>query len=137
VTETSSFSFYDRLSRMMARVGQGRIRVSDVDGVEQPGRKFMRTVFDHEAGDVFTASNEPETHVYVVRMKTDQPNKETLRENFKAALTVGPEPGLPYEVRLLAQRDVGELFVEWIEDFEKELDVEWKREPQPGSQGAS
>jgi hypothetical protein len=133
VTETGSFSFYDRISRMLASAGQGRLQISGVDGVEEPGRKFMRTVFDHEAGDVFAALNEPENRVYVVRIKTDQPSPETLREDFKASLTQGPRPGLPYEVQLLAQYDVGELLVEWLEGFEKEMDVKWQRDPQPGS----
>jgi hypothetical protein len=135
VTETGTFPFYNPISLLMARRGmQAPLLISDVDGVEQPGRNFMRTVFDHEAGDVFTALNQPETHVYVVRMKTDQPSRETLRENFKASLAVGAEPGLPYEVRLLAAQDVGEVLRDWLEKFEEELEVEWKREPELGSQ---
>ena len=134
VIETDATTFYDKMSVIMARMRQGYLQTSEIEGIEGVGEEFMRTVFKQQAGDVCVAVNQPETEVCVVRIKTDRPSREELQRDFKEALTKGAPPGLPYEVQLLAAGDVGRFFRDWIQDFDKKMEVDWKRDPRPGSQ---
>jgi hypothetical protein len=134
VIETDAFRYFDPLSVGNAREGLGRLQVSTIDGVDGVGDDFMRTVFDHTAGDVCVTLNEPETTAYVVRLKTDRPNDEVLRDRFKISVTMNPRAQLPQEIQLLAARDVGRYFRSWLDEFDEEMEIDWKREPQLGSQ---
>lgn len=65
-------------------VFQGRALppLGNVEGVERPGNHFMETVFNLSPGGVGVALNNPQTVVYVVRLRSKTPSDAELRNSF-------------------------------------------------------
>jgi hypothetical protein len=118
----------------MATEGQGQLQTSEIEGVEGVGDDFMQAVFENTAGDVCVAVNQPRDTVCVVRVKTDRPSQEELRQKFKSSLTGGAQPGVPREVELLAAAEAFKYYASWLDGFDKQMQVDWKRNPLPGTE---
>jgi hypothetical protein len=120
VIETNEFSW---MSTGLSAAGMGQPGLSNIEGVEGGDNDFMKSVFALQVGEAGFAVNQPETMVYVVRIISDAPGDEELRQRFL-------ESGSSFEVQRIASAD-GQSFVrEWFEDMEKDMDVEWLRDPQ-------
>jgi hypothetical protein len=105
--------------------GAGAPYVSDVPGVDGPGFDFMETVFQLQPGEVGVAPNEPKTIAYLVRLEDETPGEEVLRDLFwQSGIQFNVQ--VQYVARLEQQRKI----FAWIEEFEKDWGLEWKRPPQ-------
>jgi hypothetical protein len=104
--------------------GGGAPYMSDVQGVESPGAAFMETVFGLPLGGVGVAPNDPKTIVYLVRLDDETPSDQVRRDLFW-------QTGIQFNVNLqyVAQMEQQRKIFAWIEEFEKEWALEWKRPP--------
>lgn len=93
-------------------VGGGELTVTEVDQVENPGEKFHQAVSLLEEGETGVATNQDESVVYVVQVERD-----TLIVPFQR---VGSDIN-----RLAMQNQTG-IFRDWLEDIDREYNVEWK-----------
>ena len=94
-------------------------RLSEVEGVDQPGPAFMQAVFALAAGAVGVASNEPQTIVYVVQLTEFPRSLDELRADFPR------EPPMRY--MSVANEDRNRLYAAWLSDLEKTAAVHWHR----------
>ena len=102
-------------------------RLSTIPGIRFAGNDFMKEVFSLDKGDIGVASDNPEKTVYLVYLKSEASDPDQLKENF---LRTGPS----FEVQNLAASEARNLLSEWYTEYEKELEVEWIREPMTDSQ---
>ena len=58
------------------------LRLSEIDGVAQPGPDFMQAVFSQQPGETTVARNHPQTHVYVIRTKMFLVTEQSLHNEF-------------------------------------------------------
>ncbi len=100
--------------------------VSRVPGIDYAGSEFMKAVFEQQVGGVGVAPDNPHKSVYLFTVKSEQPELEKLRDAFMRS-------GLTSGIAQLAQLENRELMSKWYQDFEKELGVEWVRDPRPDS----
>ena len=82
----------------------------------------MQAVFSLSSGEIGVAVNQPKTFVYVVRIASESPSEEVLREQFL-------QSGRSAEIRQIAVTEEQKLVRNWYEDLESQLNVEWHREP--------
>ncbi|MBI2481642.1 MAG: hypothetical protein HYV60_24255, partial [Planctomycetia bacterium] len=99
--------------------GAGAPTLSQVEGVEAAGNEFMRSVFSLKKGEVGIAVDQPEAMVYVVRIAAETPSDEMLREQFLAS-------GVTPEMSQIAFVEIEDVWQDWYNDLEKEMNVEWK-----------
>jgi hypothetical protein len=111
VLEPRGFSWLS-LGRGNVAFGGGQLDISEVEGVENPGEKFHQDISLLEQGEVGVATNQDESVVYVVQVERDSVENEFT--------TVGSE------VNQLAGRDRSIIFRDWMDDIEREFDVEWQ-----------
>ena len=104
-------------------VAGGQPRMSDPEGVSMAGEEFMNAVFSLEPGGTAVAFNEPRTVCYAIRMVSQEPGPEQLRERFVAAR------GDRQRTAMLEQGEMSRAFRETIEEMEKRRGLEWKRQP--------
>jgi hypothetical protein len=97
----------------------GAPTISRVENVDMAGTDFMRAVFRLKIGETGVAVNQPKTIVYVVRVASQSPSEEVLRERFL-------QSGANFEVAHLAQTEGSSVASDWIKDLEKQLEVEWR-----------
>ena len=121
VAETNPFTWMTR-GFLPVNMG-GSPTLSSVDQVEHAGMEFMRSVFKLKVGDVGTAVNQPKTVVYVVRVQSESPSEEALREQFL-------QTGNSSELQQIAFFDKMDVRRDWIESIRRELNVKWERQPQ-------
>jgi|GEM_PF-5169432 len=115
VSETNEFTW---MSGGATAMGQGRPRISYVDGVKFPGDDFMKAATKLNSGETAVATNYPESHVYVVYAKGVTGNDEDLRNLFW-------QEGLTPTVLMMARQDNMRAAAEWYINKEKELGVDW------------
>ena len=101
----------------------GPPRMSDPDGVSMPGEEFMRSVFSLEPNGTSVAFNEPQTVCYAIRMVSQEPSPEQLRERFATAR------GDRQRTAMLEQNDMTKSFRATIDQMQKRRGLEWKRQP--------
>jgi len=106
--------------------GMNRPELSVVPGIEFAGQDFMKGVFALSEGQAGTATNQPHSRVYAVKMMKLEPNEEELRDRFA-------ESGL-FETMSIASAQWQDSVREQRQQLDKEFDVSWQRPPQPGSQ---
>jgi hypothetical protein len=104
---------------LAAQLGQPRVRLSEVNGVNGAGMEFMRTVFELAPGQVGHALNASEDTVYLVRVVEQRPSEnqllsEFLKTNYQQYASV-------------AQNDNREFMVAWMTEMENEAGVQWER----------
>lgn len=94
-------------------------RISQVEGVTNPGDAFMETVFKLAPGEVGAALNHPQDTAYVVQVESYERPLDELRKDYAI------EPPMRYlSVALPDQR---KIFVAWLQDVNKEAGVHWLR----------
>jgi len=101
----------------------GAPRMSSPDGVSMPGEEFMRAVFSLEPNGTAVAFNEPQTVCYAIRMVSQEPEPEILRERFAAAR------GDRQRTMAIEQGEATRSFRTTIDDMEKRRRLDWKRQP--------
>lgn len=94
--------------------GAGAPTLSSVEGVEFGGQEFMRSVFALGEGETGIATNQPEDHVYVVRIDSESPSEAARKQLFLLS-------GLTDELRRIAVTDQ----IDFLQDLERELQVAW------------
>jgi hypothetical protein len=94
-----------------------------VDNVEMAGEDFMRSVFALHTGEVGTAPNQPKTTIYVVRVASEFPSEEVLREQFL-------QSGNSEDLQQIARFDRVELQQDWFEALRRDMNLTWVRDPQ-------
>ena len=99
--------------------GGGQLELSPVLGVTLPGQDFMRSVFSLHPGQVGAAPNQAHTTVYVVRVLSQEPSDEVLRQQFLDAGTAGLDG--------IAAQEVMTTMFDWFGDLEKDMRVVWQR----------
>ena len=119
VKETNDFSW---LSTGFTPLGSSMPRLSHVENVVGAGDGFMRTVFNLKLGEVGTAVNEPETFVYVIRIVSEAPSEEDLRQQFL-------QSGNSTDVRNIAAIESQRVLGDWLRNLEMSLNVTWHRPP--------
>jgi hypothetical protein len=103
--------------------GMGGPMISSVDGIDFAGNAFMESVFALKEGQSGVAVNEPESIVYVVRVKHDLVKESARRELFL-------ETGNNMTTRMLWAMERNGLRGQWLQELEKEMHVNWKQRPQ-------
>ena len=99
--------------------GSNAPALSNVAGVEGINDDFMKSVFSLSPNEVGVAVNQPQTAVYIVRVTSQSPSEEVLREQFLAS-------GVTNEIQHMALVQTNDLWLGWYADLERELQVEWK-----------
>lgn len=116
VTETVPFSWLTA-GGFSSMGGRTPPRLSEVEGVEQPGPDFMKEVFNLPLGGVGQAWNQPQTIEYVVRVVSLEPSPDVLRAKFAAE---------PYSSYAIVARTDGIQFQEaWLKGIETEAELKW------------
>jgi hypothetical protein len=102
--------------------GSGMPSLSTVPGIDLAGTEFMAAVFSLRPGETGTAPNQSHRTVYVVRVVSQEPSDDVLKEQFL-------ESGQSMPVQMVAyldrQRTSGEMF----DGLEKEMGLVWERPP--------
>jgi hypothetical protein len=106
-----------------AVAGGGPPRMSDPEGVSMPGEEFMRAVFALEPDATSAAFNEPQTVCYAIRMVSQEPSPEQLRERFVAARGDRQRTGM------LEQAEMSRSFRGTLDELQKRRGLDWKRQP--------
>ncbi|MEZ6071214.1 MAG: hypothetical protein R3C10_13300 [Pirellulales bacterium] len=117
VVTTGAFTWLT--TGMVPQFSSPILRISEIDGVDLPGSKFMQTAFALSAGEVGVAMNQPESIAYVIRVTSEDTPAENLRSDFLASnqdmyLQVG-------------QADVQQLLRTWRADLVADAGVHWER----------
>ena len=99
--------------------GAGSPTLGQVEGVEAAGNDFMKSVFSLKQGEVGVAVDQPQTHVYVVRIAAETPSEDMLKEQFLSS-------GVTPEMSQIAFVEIEDVWQDWYKDLEKEMRVEWK-----------
>jgi hypothetical protein len=101
----------------------GPPRMSDPEGVSMPGEDFMRAVFSLEPEGTAVAFNEPQTVCYAIRMVSQDPSPEQLRERFVTARGDRQRTGM------LEQSEMSRSFRATLDEMQKRRGLEWQRQP--------
>jgi hypothetical protein len=82
----------------------------------------MQSVFMLSPGETGAAPNQSHAKVYVVKVLTQDPEEEKLREQFL-------ESGYNQMVLLLAQGEAVQTSVDWYRGIADRYQVKWQRPP--------
>ncbi len=102
--------------------GSGSPSLSTVPGIDLAGVEFMEAVFSLQPSQTGVAPNQSHRTVYVVRIVSQQPTDDVLKEMFL-------ESGLSRPVQMVAQSDLARTGREMLDGIEKEMDLVWERPP--------
>jgi hypothetical protein len=141
VIETDAFSWRTR-GRTPLGADFGFPRLSDIEGVEEPGDEFMRSLFQLKDREIGVATNAPGTVVYVAQV-FDEPGSdpESLRRLFTSTpysfvnrqlveLLRLPEDYAQEGPAIISYIERPEYFRRLFDQLEKLYDVEWvEKEP--------
>ncbi|MFO0912283.1 MAG: hypothetical protein U0795_04975 [Pirellulales bacterium] len=120
VTPTGEFTW---LTTGNLAMGSTAPRLSTIPGVEAAGQDFMKAAFALDPGQVAVIPNQPQTIFYVFQVKRRMIETAQLKEQFlQNALTYSP-------LRVLTQQDMRLVMNDWLIDFTKQNNVQWKRPP--------
>ena len=93
------------------------VRLSEVAGIDMPGREFMQTVFGLKASEIGVAKNAPETVAYVVQLSALTPSDDVLWMTFETDDFSKYQPA--------AQEDQQEMFTAWLNSIKKSANLKW------------
>jgi hypothetical protein len=122
VEATNEFTWMTR-GFLPANMGGPPPTLSTVESVEHAGPDFMKSVFQLKPGEVSAAVNHPKSVVYVVRLVSESPSDEILREHFL-------QTGNSTELRQIAFLDKMEIRRNWFDELRREMNLKWERDPQ-------
>ncbi len=123
VTDTGPFSWMT-LGDVPSDPYNSQPRMSQVEGVEYPGKEFMESVFSLDTGGVGVTTNHPQNTVYVVQLTEFNPSIDDLRKDFAA------EHQMRYMA--VAAADQQRIYLAWLSDLEKDAKVHWLRQADTG-----
>jgi len=127
VVEADPFSWltYGEL-RSRLEPPSGPPKLSQIDGVEDPGPAFMEKVFSLQPGEVGISPNHPRTYVYVIQAEKPETAPRVLQESFVADMTSQVNR---MEVGQATQLEIVELGRRLIEQLEEEFELKWDIPP--------
>ncbi|MEX0586512.1 MAG: hypothetical protein WD176_07710, partial [Pirellulales bacterium] len=145
VVESGAFAWLTRGSTPMG-LQFGFPRLSEVEGVEEPGNEFMQSVFRLKDREIGVAMNAPGTVAYIVQV-FDEPDSEpeTLRREFTSTAYSSVNRqlvellGLPERLAQMGPAVVSDLegmdySRRLFEQLEKEYDLKWERKEGEGTE---
>ncbi len=104
--------------------GLGSFGYFDIPGVDDPGEEFMSTAFGLQPGKAAVAANDVRSHVYVVRMLSDDTRStEDMMKQFAESLT--PQKPYPQSIDSVSMNYLRRSFSEWQEEFIDSQKIEW------------
>ncbi|MEE3221005.1 MAG: hypothetical protein VX257_12100, partial [Planctomycetota bacterium] len=106
----------------LQRAGFGGVAINPIMGIDQPGRDFMEDVFALAPGGVTVTKNYPETHVYVVRLMSENKSSELLQQEY---LDRQQDPQVNMQISGAEQLDRNTALQHWIRGLENEMQLEW------------
>jgi hypothetical protein len=109
----------------------GQVYATPIAQVEGAGHEFRQVMFRLEPGQIDVAANQPLTTVYVIRIISQSPDEEVLREQFvqinaSSLIARGQSNPLGY----LARTESDRLLGQWYQGLLDEIDFQWVRDPQ-------
>ncbi|MDG2207332.1 MAG: hypothetical protein P8K78_05460, partial [Pirellulales bacterium] len=120
---TEAFSWLTSGSApMMNPFAAPPLRLSQVDGIDQPGTEFMKVAFSLQKGQAGVAINHPQTHVYLIQVTFENKSQEVLEQDFLTSLD---DPRTDREVQSAAQLDRQLLAARWFEAMDRSIDLVW------------
>jgi hypothetical protein len=119
VVQTIPFSW---LTTGSLAFGSGMPSLSTVPGIDLAGTEFMEGVFRLKPGEAGVAPNRSHRTVYVVRVVSQEPTDDVLREQFL-------ESGLNMQVRMVARNELMRTSFEMFDGLDKEMELVWERPP--------
>ncbi|HID22163.1 MAG TPA: hypothetical protein EYP14_07145 [Planctomycetaceae bacterium] len=104
--------------------------------VDKAGEEFMRTVFDRlKPGEIGVAPNADKTVYYVVHVKERIPGtpeaEAAMREQF-----LKENPFASQSFQQLARRKRSEVYLKWLDEFQRKYEVRWNEREQEEDQHA-
>ncbi|MCI0361578.1 MAG: hypothetical protein L0211_24095 [Planctomycetaceae bacterium] len=96
--------------------------LSAVPGIDLAGTEFMEGVFRLKPSEAGVAPNQSHRTVYVVRVVSQEPTDDVLREQFL-------ESGGNREVMMVAQGEMMRTRYDLFEGLDKEMRLVWQRPP--------
>jgi hypothetical protein len=118
VTQTSPFSWLTT-DNAMSLLSEPRFELSKVEGIDVPGKAFMRKVFDLQPGDIGVAFNQPQTMAYVIRPIEFTPSTPILMKDF--------ETHSLSQDAAVAQDDMRERYQAWLNELHSSAGLAWER----------
>ena len=106
----------------LQRAGFGGVAINPIMGVDQPGQEFMESVFALAPGGVTVTINYPRTHVYVVRLMSENKSSELLQQEY---LDRQQDPQVNMQISGAEQLDRSTALQHWIRGLENEMQLEW------------
>ena len=120
---TEAFSWLTSGSApMMNPFAPARLRLSQIDGVDQPGSAFMESAFALDVGEAGVGVNHPQTHVYLLQVTFQNKSREILEQDF---LNNMDDPRTGREVQSAAQLDWQQLGERWFNELDRSVALEW------------
>jgi len=98
-----------------------RPRISEIEGVPNAGRDFMREVFRMSPGETGAAMDAPQETAYVIRLEKLDPSREDLENEFAVVDA--------RKYMAAAEADRREMYLRWLEGLEREAGLKWHRTP--------
>ena len=107
---------------MMNPFAPARLRLSQIDGVDQPGASFMEAAFALDVGEAGVGINHPQTHVYLMQVTFQNKSSEVLEQDFLNSLG---DPRTSREVQSAAQLDWQRLGERWFDNLDRSVGLQW------------
>ena len=104
-------------------------RTSPVDGVDMPGKEFMRAVFSTPEGKTVVALNEPQTVAYLIEVDKFNPLAAVLWDEFLV-----DDFGTYRDV---ATRDQQRIQQAWQHELNQQAGLQWQRKHDEHRQSGS
>ena len=101
--------------------------ISEVEGVNLPGKAFMREVFVLKKGETGAALNQPQTVAYVIRAIDFAPPTRVLLTEFECSS--------PDTYAALAQSEMVETNQAWLKELRREAGLTWTPDRVKRSEG--
>jgi len=122
IQETKPFSW---LTSGGLPFGMGNLQMSEIPEVPYAGEEFMQAVMDLKPGEVGFAPDQSHRRVYLIRVVSQTPDEDVLRQMFMLRGIHDPNVMMQY------RSDRGQQLRTWFTNLEKEMQVNWNRPPQP------
>jgi len=120
VTTTRPFTW--KFGGFMFGQQQIPITTSQVEGIENAGDGFMRTVYGLSVGEIATTMNETKKDAYIVRLVNTTPDLNVLHTMFMST---------PYTAYGRAgENDARLRQANWLQELNAQANVQWLRAPQ-------